>query len=385
MMTKLKAGISGTGFIGPVHVECLRRLNIPVKGICGSSSQRAIDSALRLELEKGYSSFQEMLEDPEINVVHICSPNNVHYEQAKAAMLAGKHIVCEKPLAVNSKESAELIQISRETNRIAAVNFNLRFYPMNHEVRSIVQDEAEFGKIFTITGCYFQDWLLKDTDWSWRLDPKINGSLRTVADIASHWIDLVRFITKKDVESVFADFKTFINSRKKPKNSVAAFSNKLLISDEYTEVPIENEDFASIMLRMKDGVFGQVNVSQMCSGRKNRLFYEINGSKKSVAFDQEKCNEIWIGNRDKPNEILMRDPSLVHQETREIISYPGGHLEGYSDTMKQHFQKIYRYIENGNFNLPKDFASIEDGHYIIKVNEAIEKSAKEGRWIDIES
>ncbi len=383
-MRKIIAGVAGTGFIGPVHIECLRRLNIPVKGISGSTPEKALESAAELGLEKGYASFEEMINDPEITVVHLCSPNNVHFEQAKSAMLAGKHIICEKPLAIDSNESAELIRIAKETNSVTAVNFNLRYYPMNHEARSIVRDEAAFGKIFTITGCYFQDWLLKDSDWSWRLDQKINGNLRTVADIASHWIDLIRFITGRDVVSVFADFETFIKTRKKPKHPVAAFSNKLVTSDDYVEVPVFTEDFASILLRMEDGIHGQVNVSQMCSGRKNRLFYEINGSKKSIAFDQEKCNELWIGNRDKANEILMRDPSLVHDEAREIMTYPGGHLEGYSDTLKQHFSKIYKYIQQGNYAAKRDFATFEDGHYIIKVNEAIEKSSKEERWVNLE-
>ncbi|MHC1770765.1 MAG: Gfo/Idh/MocA family protein [Flexilinea sp.] len=383
-MGKIIAGVAGTGFIGPVHVECLRRLNIPVKGISGSTPKKALESAEELGLEKGYASFEEMINDPEITVIHICSPNNVHFKQARTAMLAGKHVICEKPLALDSNESAELIRIAKETNRVTAVNFNLRYYPMNHEARSIIRDEAAFGKIFTITGCYFQDWLLKDSDWSWRLDQKINGNLRTVADIASHWIDLIRFITGRNVISVFSDFETFIKTRKKPEHPVAAFSNKLISSSEYVEVPVFTEDFASILLRMEDGIHGQVNVSQMCSGRKNRLFYEINGSKKSIAFDQEKCNELWIGNRDKANEILMRDPSLVHDDAREIMTYPGGHLEGYSDTLKQHFSKIYKYIQQGNYEAKRDFATFEDGHYILKVNEAIEKSSKEERWVNLE-
>ncbi len=378
------AGISGTGFIGPVHVECLRRLNIEVKGISGSTPEKALQAAAELGLEEGYESFDALIADPEITVVHICSPNNLHFPQAKAAMLAGKHVVCEKPLALNSAESAELIQIAKDTNRVAAVNFNLRFYPMNHEARAIVRDEDEFGRIYTITGCYFQDWLLKDTDWSWRLDTKVNGQLRTVADIASHWIDMVRFVTGKEVNAVFADFETFIKTRKKPRHPMAAFSNKLVTSNDYDEVSVTNEDFAAILLRLEDGIRAQVNVSQMAAGRKNRLYYEINGAKKSLAFDQEHANELWIGNRDKANEILLRDPSLTHAEAREIMTYPGGHLEGYPDTMKQHFSKIYRYVTNGDFHAEKDFGTLEDGHQILKINEAIEKSAREERWVSVD-
>lgn len=318
--------------------------------------------------------------DPEIKVVHLATPNHLHYAQAKAALLAGKHVVCEKPLAMNSVESAELVKLAAEKKRVNAINFNLRFYPLVQQARAMLQS-GEIGTPYIIQGSYLQDWLLYETDWNWRLEPGLGGTLRAVADIGSHWLDLMTFISGLRIEEVYADFKTFLPTRKKPAKPVETYSGKILKPEDYIDQPIHTEDYASILLHYENGVHGVVTVAQVCAGRKNRLFFELSASKKSLAWDSEHPNDMWIGNRDSYNGILMKDPSLLTPEVRQITSYPGGHQEGFPDTFKQLSSKVYQYIRTGNFEAKPDFPTFADGHYEMQLCEAIEKSAKEGRWV----
>jgi predicted dehydrogenase len=378
----LKVGVVGAGFIGPAHVEALRRLGIQVLGLSESSPERARAKAQELHLEKAYDSFEAMAADPEVEVIHITSPNHLHFPQAKAALLAGKHVVCEKPLAMNTAESAELVRIAKERKLVNAVNFNIRFYPLSLQARSMVQS-GEIGQVYIVRGSYLQDWLLLPTDWNWRLEPELGGEMRAVADIGSHWLDLTQFITGQDVVAVFADFKTFVPVRQKPTTPIDTFSGKLQKATEYVEQPIHTEDYATVVLRYQNGAHGVVTVSQVSAGRKNRLAYEIDGSKSALAWDSERPNELWIGHRDRPNEILMKDPSLLAPEVRPYASYPGGHNEGFPDTFKQLYASVYRYIQAGDYSAPADFATFEDGHKRLVLGEAILRSSKEGRWVDV--
>ncbi len=380
-MQGLKVGVVGTGFIGPAHVEALRRLGIEVIGVVGSSRERAAPKAEAMRLGKVYSTYEEMVADPAIDVIHITSPNRLHYPQAKAALNAGKHVVCEKPLAMNARESAQLLQLAGERRLVNAVNFNIRFYPLAHQARAIVQDQ-QLGDIYIVQGSYLQDWLLLPTDWNWRLEPELGGDMRAVADIGSHWLDLMVFITGLEVESVFADFKTFLPVRRKPSRPIDTFSGKLETAMEYVEQPIHTEDYATVLLRFKGGARGVLTVSQVSAGRKNRLYYEIDGSRSAMAWDSERPNELWLGHRDRPNEVLMKDPSLLAPAARQFASYPGGHNEGFPDTFKQLYTAIYRYIEAGDFTAPADFPTFADGHYELVVGEAIQRSTKEGRWVN---
>ncbi|MBP1694200.1 MAG: Oxidoreductase domain protein [Chloroflexi bacterium] len=380
--TPIKVGIAGTGFIGPAHLEGLRRNNIEVIGLAELDGPTALKKARELGIPKAYPSFEVMIADPEIRVVHLATPNNLHFPHTKAALLAGKHVVCEKPLAMTSAESGELVRLAKQTGLVNAVNFNIRFYPINHQAHVMVQ-KGELGDIFTIHGSYLQDWLLYPTDWNWRLEPGLGGSLRAVGDIGSHWLDLTTFITGLKVSEVFADFKTFYPIRKKPKKALETFTGKLLTAEDYTDQPIHTEDYATILLHYENGSRGVLTVSQLASGRKNRLAYEINGSKSSLWFDSERPNELWIGHRERPNELLLKDPSLLAPEARAIASYPGGHNEGFPDTFKQLSAKVYAYIRKGDFTAKPDFPTFEDGHYELLLGEAIERSAKEGRWVSL--
>ena len=380
--SKIKVGIAGTGFIGPAHVEALRRNNIPVIGLSEATAELAQKKAAEMGIEKAYPSYEAMIADPEITVVHLATPNYLHHAEAKAALLAGKHVVCEKPLAMNSKESDELVKLAAEKKLVNAINFNLRFYPLVHQARDMVQS-GELGQLYIMQGSYLQDWLLYATDWNWRLQPEIGGTLRAVADIGSHWLDLLTFISGLKVEEVYADFKTFLPTRKKPAKPVETFTGKVLQPSDYIDQPIHTEDYASILLHYENGARGVLTVAQVCAGRKNRLYFEIDGAKQSLAWDSEHPNDMWIGRRDGPNGLLMKDPSLLTAETRQIVSYPGGHQEGFPDTFKQLQSKVYRYLQAGNMDAKPDFPTFADGHYEMLLCEAVEHSAKEGCWMKV--
>jgi predicted dehydrogenase len=379
---KIIVGIVGTGFIGPVHLEALRRNNVSVVGLAEATPELAVEKAADLGIEKAYDSFEAMLANPDIDVVHLATPNFLHYPQAKAALEAGKHVVCEKPLATTSKESADLVRIAEETGLVNAINFNIRFYPMVHQARSMVQS-GEIGNLFILQGSYLQDWLLLPTDWNWRLEPDLGGTLRAVGDIGSHWLDLIGFITGLKVKEVFADFKTFHPIRKKPLKELETFTGKMLTPEDYEDKPIKTEDYASILLHYENGVHGILTVSQVSSGRKNRIYFEINGSKSSLSWNGERPNELWIGQRSGPNQVMMKDPSLLSPEAQATASYPGGHNEGFPDTFKQLYKKVYDYILAGDFTAKRDFPTFADGHYEQVLCEAIEISAKEGRWVEV--
>jgi predicted dehydrogenase len=381
-MPDLKVGVIGTGFIGPVHVEALRRLGIEVAAVAGPRVDGVAEKARAMHVAKYYETAEALIADPEVSVVHITSPNHAHHLQAKAALLAGKHVVCEKPLAMNSTESSELVKLAKDAQRVNAVNFNIRFYPLSHQARQIVQS-GEIGEVYIVQGSYLQDWLLLPTDWNWRLEPQFSGEMRAVADIGSHWLDLTTFITGLQIEAVFADFATFLKTRRKPTQPVETFTGKLQTALEYVEQPINTEDYATVMLRYSNGARGVMTVAQVCAGRKNRLSYEIDGAKSAIVWDGERPNELWINHRERPNELLLKDPALLSPEARQFASYPGGHNEGFPDTFKQLYRAVYRYIEAGDFNAPPDFPTFEDGQRALRVGEAIFRSAQEGRWVNV--
>ncbi len=378
----LKVGVIGTGFIGPAHVEGLRRLGIEVAGLLDISPDMARSKADSMYIDRAYRSLEEMCSDPDLDVIHITSPNYLHYEHSKAALLAGKHVVCEKPLAMDSNQSAELLELADQMGLVHAVNFNLRFYPLVHQARGMVR-AGELGDVHILQGSYLQDWLLLPTDWNWRLEPELGGQMRAVADIGSHWLDLMGFISGLKIEAVLADFATFLPVRQKPTSSIETYGGKLQTAVEYEPQTIHTEDYASILLRFKGGARGVVTVSQVSAGRKNRLYYEIDGAKSALSWDSERPNELWVGHRDRPNELLMKDPSLLSEEARQFTSYPGGHNEGFPDTFKQHYLAIYRYIKAGDFTAEPDFPTFRDGHYGLVVGEAILKSAREGHWVNL--
>jgi predicted dehydrogenase len=381
-MPHLSSAVVGTGFIAPVHVEALRRLGRPIAGILGSSPEKGRNAAAALGLSRAYSSYQELLDDPAVHIVHLATPNRLHFSQCKQALAAGKHVVCEKPLAMTAAETAELVDLARRSGRVAAVCHNVRFYPLCLEARQRIA-AGQLGEIYHVTGSYVQDWLLFDTDFNWRVLAEEGGALRAVADIGTHWLDLVTSITGLEIAEVCADLRTLLPTRLRPKGSVETFQGKLQTQREIEPVAITTEDYGSILLRFRGGASGCLTVSQVTAGRKNCLRYEIAGSRAAIAWNSERPNELWLGYRDKANEVLVRDPALLSAEARRFADYPGGHNEGFPDTFKQLFRAIYGYIAAGNFGAPRPFPAFEDGHREVVLCEAILRSQRERRWESI--
>jgi predicted dehydrogenase len=374
--------VVGTGFIAPVHIEALRRLGRPMVGVVGSTPQRGHEMAERLNITRSYPSLEALLADPMISVVHLTTPNYLHYQQCKQLLAAGKHVICEKPLALSPGQTAELVRLAGQTSLVCAVNYNVRFYPLNLETRRRIAD-GQLGSIYHITGSYLQDWLLYDTDYNWRVLAGEGGALRAVADIGTHWLDLITFVTGLQVDSAFADLVTFLPQRRRPKQSVQTFQGTLGTRPETERVAIDTEDYGSVLLRFRGGATGSFTVSQVAAGRKNCLRYEISGARAALAWDSENPNELWLGHRDEPNTILTRDPALLHPTVRPFASYPGGHIEGFPDTFKQLFRAVYDYIEAGDFTAPRPFPTFADGHREAILCDAILTSHRQRRWVDV--
>ena len=376
---EIGAAVVGTGFIGAVHVEALRRLGVQVHGVVGSSHERAASRARDLGLPPAYDSFQAMLADPRVEVVHIASPNHMHHEHAKAALEAGKHVVCEKPLAMTPDESADLLRLAEAGGRVHATNFNLRFYPVCQHVHGMVRERA-LGDVRLVSGHYLQDWLLLETDWNWRLEPERGGDLRAVADIGSHWMDLTTFLTGRKIVAVMADLATFIKTRRQPAGPVETFSTGRGVNT--VEREIHTEDAATILLRYEDGARGALAVSQVSPGRKNSLVFEIDGSSSSAAWNSERPDELWIGHRGRTNELLLRDPAILNDEGRRAASLPGGHAEGFADTFRALYEAVYAAVAAGK---PGDgYPTFADGHDEMLVCDAVARSSREGRWVEVE-
>jgi predicted dehydrogenase len=382
-MKKVKAGVIGIGFIGSAHIEALRRLpDIEVVAIAHSSEEKAKAKGQELGVERTFGDYRKLLELKEIDVVHVCTPNHLHYPQTKDALKAAKHVVCEKPLAVTVKEAEELVSLAEQTGLVCAVHFNIRYYPLLEHVRAMINRE-ELGEIYAVHGSYLQDWLFFDTDYNWRLEPKFSGESRAIADIGSHWMDLIEHLTGRKIEEVCADFATFHKTRKKPLKPLETFAGKLLKPEDYIGIPIDTEDYATVMLRFGGGAHGVFSVSQVSAGRKNRLYFEIDGSKKSVAWESELPNQLWIGRREANNELLLRDPSLVHPESRELISFPGGHNEGFPDTSKQLFRHVYASVRAGGKDKNPKYPTFRDGLRELVLCDAILQSNRKNAWVKV--
>lgn len=383
-MNKLKVGIIGTGFIGPVHIEAIRRQgNAEVIALSELNIELAKEKADIFGIPLSYGNYKELLNNKEIDVVHICVPNHLHYHIAKEAIEAGKHVVCEKPLAMNASEGKELVELAEKSGLVCSMHLNCRAYPLVQQVKEMIA-KGDLGTIFAINGSYQQDWLFMETDYSWRLEKQYSGASRAIADIGTHWFDTIENITGIKTKKVCADFATFYKTRKKPLKPVETYSGRTLQPCDYEAVPIETEDYATVLIQFDNGAHGSLTVNQVAAGRKNRLYFEIYGSKCSVAFDSELPNQLWIGKRDGNNQIMMKDPSLMYPVARQHNSYPGGHTEGFADTSKHTFRKIYQAIYEGPDKTKADYPEFSDGYRELTLCEAIVTSASEEKWVTIE-
>jgi predicted dehydrogenase len=378
-----RVGIVGTGWMAATHTEALRRLGVEVVGVAGRTPQRARETADRLGLATAYDSVEALVGDDSLAAVHVTSPNDVHADQAAAALRAGRHVVCEKPLGVSATETAALVELAAGTGLVNAVCFNLRFSPHNHNAAGMVRD-GSLGEPRYVSGAYHQDWLLLDTDWNWRLVAERQGRLRAVADIGSHWIDLVCFVTGRRVVEVLADLHTFVPERNHPLGEVGTFAGHGVAADvERVREPMTSDDAAGILLRFEGGLRGLCSVSQVSAGRKNRLTWELNCSQRSLAWVSEEPEFLWIGHRGRPNELANKDPGLMTDLGAAVTGYPAGHVEGYPDTFKGLFAAVYADIAAGKPSPEPTYPTFADGHDIALVCEAVATSAQAQAWTPV--
>jgi predicted dehydrogenase len=324
--------------------------------------------------------YRKVLADPSIEAVHICTPNATHFPIAKAALLAGKHVLCEKPLAISAAEARELMETARAENLANCLNHNLRYYPMVQHMRRM-RENGDLGEILVVQGTYSQDWLLYDTDWNWRIVAKENGPLRTMGDIGSHWMDMLQHVTGQKITELCADLQVFHKTRKRPKFAVETFAGKTLRPEDYVEVDIDTEDFGGVMFRMGERTRGVFTASQVSAGRKNRLNLEIFGTNGGASWDQERPDELWLGHRNSPNQIIVKDPSLMKERARPYADLPGGHSEGYDDTFKQVFRRFYKSVLDPNMAV--EYPQFIDGVRQLTILEKELESSQKRAWVDV--
>lgn len=380
-MSRIRTAVIGTGFMGRVHLEALRRVEgVDVVEIAATSADKARDAAEGYNVLNATGDWHNVIADPSIDAVHITTPNAAHYPIAKAALEAGKHVLCEKPLAMTVAEAAELTALAAQKNLRAAVNHNLRCYPMVQQMRRM-REAGAFGDILIVQGTYSQDWMLYQTDWNWRVDPTVSGPSRVMADIGSHFFDMAEHVTGLAVTQVMTDLATFWPTRKKPAAAGGESFSGTHASDSI-DTPVTTEDFGATLLRM-GRARGAMTASQVSAGRKNGLVLEIYGTKGGASWRQERPEELWLGHRDTPNQLLMKDPSLMDNAARGFADYPGGHAEGYPDTFKQLFQRFYASIADNT--LTPDYPVFADGLRQLRILEAQLTSAHTQSWTEVSS
>ncbi len=380
-MKAIRTAIFGTGFMGRVHLEAARRLEfVEVAAIAGRNKEAAGRLGAGFFIPTVAADYRDVLRDPAIDAVHICTPNAQHLSMAKEALQAGKHVICEKPLATSVEDGEELVSLAARQGARNCVCHNLRCYPMAQQMRRMCE-AGDLGEILVVQGTYSQDWLLYDTDWNWRIDAKASGPSRCLADIGSHWFDLAEHVTGLRITSLCADLQTFHSTRKQPKRTVETFANKLLGSEDYIETAVDTEDYGAVVFHMGGRTRGSVVASQVSAGRKNRLSIEIYGTRSSVAWDEERPDELWAGHRDTANKIYVKDPSLLKTEARSYADLPGGHSEGYDDTFKQLFRRFYASVVAPGSDA--EYPQFVDGLRQLNILNAALESHRTRSWIDV--
>jgi predicted dehydrogenase len=376
-MKRIGMGLVGAGFVGPHHVDAVRRLGfVDIVAVAGSNDESGWSKAEALGARKGYGSYQALLDDPDVQVVHNATPNYLHYEVTSAALSKGKHVVSDKPLAMTSGQAKRLVNEAQHAGVVAAVTFNYRGNPLVQQARAAIA-RGDIGTPHFLHGHYLQDWLLKDTDFSWRLDPEKGGPSSAVGDIGSHWCDLAQHVTGLRITHVLGDITTVVKKRKKPRGSREAFQ---VGSDDGEPVDVRLEDLASVLVRFDNGARGCFSVGQVCGGHKNDLVLEVCGAKASLRWRQEAQNELWVGHRDKANELLHKEPALLDADVRRYAHLPAGHQEGWADAFCNVMREIYRCIAEGPPYpaLPPMAATFEDGFRANRIVDAILESAADG-------
>ena len=380
-MRKLRTAIIGTGFMGKVHAEGVRRLgNVEIAGVAASSDAKAKAFGESIGVDRTTGDYKTLLADKTIDAVHVLTPNVLHYSMCKDVLQAGKNVLCEKPFTMTAAEARELVKLANKKGLANAIEHNLRYYPVVQQIRRMIEG-GELGEILIVQGTYSQDWLLYDTDWNWRIESKSNGRLRAMGDIGSHWMDMIQHLTGMRICALCADLQTFHQTRKKPKGSIETFAGKTLKTQDYEPVKIDTDDFGAVLLHLGDRARGAFTVSQMSAGRKNMFTFDIYGTKAGVSWNQERPDELWIGQRNSPNQVIVKDPSLLHPKAAPYADLPGGHSEGYDDSHKQVFKRFYAKVADAS--APVEYPTFEDGLLGMQLLEKVLDSAKKKGWVKV--
>ncbi|WP_395403399.1 Gfo/Idh/MocA family protein [Arthrobacter sp. UC242_113] len=357
--SRLRAGFVGAGFMAEVHSRAARAAGAEIAGIASSSPASAARARDRLGIAQAYASVQDLIEDDAIDVIHVCTPNATHLELADAALKAGKHVVCEKPLATNVKDATHLVELAASAGMVATVPFVYRFHPMVREARARIAS-GQTGRISTIQGSYLQDWLLSRDDDNWRVDAGLGGPSRAFADIGSHLCDLIEFVTNDRITRIGAVSRT-------------------LFSGRANHEEIQTEDLVAAVFATDTGAVGNLLVSQVAPGRKNRLMIEISGTESTVQFDQEAPETLWLGKR-AGSELLVRDPDALSPEAARLSVLPAGHPQGYQDAFNAFVADTYAAIQG---DIRDGLPTFRDGLRSAVLTESIIESSKCGEWVDV--
>jgi predicted dehydrogenase len=382
-MAKLGMGLVGPGFVGLHHVDAVRRLGfVDVVAVAASSEASARKKADAWGIPKAYGSYEALAADPDVHVVHNTTPNYLHGPVIRAALKHRKHIVSDKPLATSAADARAFWQEARDAGVVHAVTFNYRGNPLVQQARQMIAS-GEVGSLHYVHGAYLQDWLLEATDFSWRLEPDKGGQGSAIGDIGAHWCDLIEHVTGARIESLLSDLTTVIQTRLKPEGSTEAFAKA--DSQKAREVKIAAEDLATVLLRFDNGMKGCVSIAQVCAGHKNGLWFEVNGKKSSLRWFQERQNELWIGKRHEPSQVLPKDPSMLTGTAQRYAHLPGGHQEGWPDAFCNVLRDVYQAIADGaRPDKAASFPTFEDGHRSACIVEAILKSHANGNtWTKV--
>jgi predicted dehydrogenase len=382
-MKTIKVGLIGTGYIGMVHLEMLRRLGqVEVAAVADTNKDQAQAAAAKFGIRRVYADADELIADDEVEVVHNCAPNNVHFEISSLAIRTGKDVLSEKPLALDSRESAELLALADKHGTLTAIDFCYRYYPVVQEASARAR-RGDLGDVRAFIGHFLQDWLFFETDYSWRLDPSVAGQANVVADLGSHWCDLVQFITGQRIVEVMAELHTCLPKRRKPKGGVLSFGAGK--AGEAEEVDITLDDYASLFLKLENGARGNFTTCQAAAGRKVDIEIQVFGSKESYAWSHVHPNALWIGHREKANELFYESSILQTEETRKYATLPTGHPLGYHDAVFNLFRDYYEAAAAKREGKPYKgtFPDFRTGHEMMCIIDAAVESDRSGKWIKV--
>jgi predicted dehydrogenase len=378
MPPPLRVAIAGTGFIGAVHARSAKRVGARLVGVAASSPERSAAAAKALDAERGFDSAEELVEADDVDVVHICTPNYLHVELAERALNAGKHVVCEKPLALEAESALRLADAAERSGRTHAVPFVYRYYPTVREARERVGNGTT-GAVRLVHGTYLQDWLLEQDDDNWRVSENEGGASRAFADIGSHWCDLVEFVSGHRIARLVAQTMTAHLERRSASHR-AAFERDGAEDGAGALRPVGTEDAAVVQFQTDQGAVGSTVISQVSPGRKNRLWIELDGARESLVFDQENPETLWCGAREQAI-VIQRDPQVLSPPAARLATLPGGHPQGYGDCFDAFVADTYDAIAGGG---PVDgLPTFADGLRATEITDAVLRSARDGEWVEV--